>query len=171
MAVADIGAGTGTFTRLLSDEVGPEGKVYAVEISREFLRYITSRAIASRRIQVVPVLATQDSTNLAPGSIDMAFVCETYHHIEDPEKTLASIHRALKPGGSLVVIDLDRVEGRSSAFILKHVRAGQAEVRREIKAAGFEPVPTRGPRLKESFFARFRKRGGAGAESVKMSDR
>jgi hypothetical protein len=69
------------------------------------------------------------------------------------------------------VVDLDRVEGKSRDFVLRQVRAGQAEFRRAIEAADFEPVPTRGPRLKESFFARFRKRGGAGAESVEMSDR
>ena len=68
-----------------------------------------------------------------------------YHHLEKPEKTLASIHQALRPGGRLVVIEFDRVEGKSSAFVLKHVRASQAVFRKEIEAAGFSAIPTPNP--------------------------
>jgi hypothetical protein len=50
------------------------------------------------------------------------------------------------------------VEGKSSPFVLSHIRASQADFRREIEAAGFEPDPDfKGPKLKENFVARFRK--------------
>jgi ubiquinone/menaquinone biosynthesis C-methylase UbiE len=161
MAVADVGAGTGAFTRLIADRVGPKGKVYAVDVSREFLAHIKRESRKLGQAQVVTVPATQDSTGLAPGSIDLAFVCDVYHHLERPARSLASIRRALRPGGQLVVIDFDRVEGKSRAFVLKHVRAGKDVFAAEIRAAGFAPVPApEAPPLKESFFLRFRRTDG-----------
>jgi len=158
MAVADIGAGTGLFTRLFAEEVGPGGKVYAVDVSRDFLDHIVSQARRSGQTQVATIRGTQDSTNLPPGSVDMVFLCDVYHHLESHEKILASIHRALRVGGVLVLVEFDRVEGKSSQFVLTHIRAGQGEFRREIEAARFAPDPTfKGPRLKENFVARFLK--------------
>jgi hypothetical protein len=60
-------------------------------------------------------------------------------------------------------VEFDRVEGRSSAFVLKHVRASQAVFRKEIEEAGFTPIPTPDPpKLKENFFLRFEKRSERG---------
>jgi ubiquinone/menaquinone biosynthesis C-methylase UbiE len=158
MAVADIGAGTGLFTRLFADRVGPEGKVFAVDISPPFLAHIASEAKKRGQSQVQTVQGTQDSSNLPADSIDVAFLCDTYHHIEHPGRVLASIRRALRPGGRLVVIDFDRREGISTDFVLKHIRADKARFLAEITAAGFEPVATaEAPRLAENFFAAFRK--------------
>ncbi len=158
MAVADVGAGTGLFTRLIAPKVGPEGKVYAVDVAKSFLAHIARDATKRGYSQVVTALATQDSTSLAESSVDLVFLSDVYHHLEKPERTLASIYRALRPDGGLVVIDFDRVEGRSSAFVLKHVRAGKATVIKEIERAGFTSVPTPdAPRFKENFFLKFRK--------------
>jgi ubiquinone/menaquinone biosynthesis C-methylase UbiE len=159
MAVADVGAGTGLFTRLFAEKVGPKGKVYAVDIAQPFLDHIAAQAKKSGHKHVVTILGSQDSTNLPAESVEMVFLSDVYHHLEKPEKMLASIHRALRPGGRLVVIEFDRVEGRSSAFVLKHVRAGQAVFRKEIEEAGFAVIPTpKPPKLKENFFLRFEKR-------------
>jgi len=158
MAVADVGAGTGLFTRLFADKVGPTGKVYAVDIAQTFLGHIAVDAKKRGQGQVVPVLASQDATNLPAESVDLVFLSDVYHHLEKPEKTLASIRRALKPGGRLVVVEFDRVEGRSSEFVLKHVRASQLVFRKEIEGAGFTAIPTPNPpKLKENFFIRFEK--------------
>ena len=154
--MADIGAGTGLFTRLFAEKVGPTGKVYAVDIAPQFLEHIAADAKKRRQAQVVTVLGNQDSPNLPRESVDLAFLSDVYHHLEKPEKMLASIRQALRPGGRLVVIEFDRVEGRSSAFVLKHVRASQEVFRKEIEAAGFTMIPTPNPpRLKENFFLRF----------------
>jgi ubiquinone/menaquinone biosynthesis C-methylase UbiE len=158
MAVADIGAGTGLFTRLIADKVGAEGKVFAVDIALPFLQHIDEQSKRLGQSQVRTVRATQDRTGLAAGSIDLAFLCDVYHHVEKPAQSLASIRRALRPGGQLVVIDFDRVKGKSSEFVLKHVRAEKSVFLSEIKAAGFEAVPvTKAPALKENFFLRFRR--------------
>jgi ubiquinone/menaquinone biosynthesis C-methylase UbiE len=156
MAVADVGAGTGLFTRLFAERVGPTGKVYAVDIAERFLSHIATEAKKRGHSHVMTVLGSQDSTNLPGESVDLVFLCDVYHHLENPAKLLGSIHRALKPEGRLVVIDFDRVSGRSTEFVLKHVRAGQDVFRKEIEASGFRFVPTRKvPPLKETFFLRF----------------
>ena len=117
LAVADIGAGTGLFTWMFAEEVGPKGTVYAVEIAPAFLKSIGEHARQRGLEKVVKtVRSTQETTNLTPGSTDVAFVCATYHHFEHPEKVLASIHQALRPGGRLVVIDFD-LRKDSSAFV------------------------------------------------------
>jgi ubiquinone/menaquinone biosynthesis C-methylase UbiE len=158
MSVADVGAGTGLFTRLFAYKVGATGRVYAVDIAPRFLAHIAAEAKQRGQSQVVTVHASQLSTNLPRESVDLVFLCDVYHHLENPEKSLASIHQALKPEGRLVVIDFDRVEGQSSEFVLKHVRAGQDVFRREIEAAGFRFEPVRkAPTFKENFFLRFEK--------------
>jgi ubiquinone/menaquinone biosynthesis C-methylase UbiE len=158
MAVADVGAGTGLFTRLIADKVGKTGRVYAVDIAASFLTHIAADAQEHGQTQVVTVQASQFSTNLPGESVDLVFLCDVYHHLEDPQQALASIRRALRPGGGLVVIDFDRIEGRSADFVLKHVRADQAAFRKEIEAAGFSITPAKtSPVLKENFFLRFEK--------------
>jgi ubiquinone/menaquinone biosynthesis C-methylase UbiE len=158
MSIADIGAGTGLFTRLFAEQVGPEGKVYAVDISKDFLRHIAAGAKARGQSQIVTIQGSQDSTKLHEGSIDLAFLCDVYHHLENHEQILASIHRALRPGGTLVLIEFDRVEGKSSDFVLKHIRASQGEFIREIESAGFERLTNARPiKLRENFMVRFQR--------------
>ncbi len=121
-AVADIGAGTGLFTQLFAEKVGPKGAVYAVDIGPAFVKYIAeqSKKLGNERI-VKTVLNTPDSAELPPGSIDVAFICDTYHHFEHPQKMLASIHRALRSSGRLVVIDFD-LRKDSSEFVKQRAR-------------------------------------------------
>jgi ubiquinone/menaquinone biosynthesis C-methylase UbiE len=158
MAVADIGAGTGLFTRLFAEKVGPAGQVYAVDIAQPFLDHIAADARKRGQKHVVTVLGSQDSTNLPAESVDLVFLSDVYHHVERPEKILASIRRSLRPGGRLVVVEFDRVEGKSSSFVLKHVRASKSVFVKEIESAGFSVIPTRNPpNLKENFFVRFQK--------------
>jgi ubiquinone/menaquinone biosynthesis C-methylase UbiE len=157
MVVADIGAGTGIHTRVFSRAVGDDGQVYAVDIAAKFLDHIrqTSREAGLRNI--TPVLCNEDSVNLPPSSVDVAFVCDTYHHFEYPQKTLASLYRAIKPGGKLVVVDFIRVEGKSSLWILYHVRAGQEVVEKELTDAGFRKTGEVKGLLKENYLVIFTK--------------
>lgn len=138
MRVADIGAGTGLFTVLFSEQVGRQGWVYAVDISPRFVEHIASRAQEAGLKNITAVLCDQDSINLPPGSIDLAFVCDTYHHFEYPTDTVESIYQALRPGGRLVLLDFKRDEATSSEWILGHVRAGQDVFAQEICSEGFQ---------------------------------
>ena len=91
--------------------------------------------------------------------MDIAFVCDTYHHFEFPEATLASIHNALQKNGQLVVIDFDRIPGTSRDWILGHVRADKQTFRSEIERAGFRFVSEQQiPGLTENYCLRFERR-------------
>lgn len=156
--VADIGSGTGLFTPMFSAATGPRGKVYAVDIVPGFLKLIEERAAQSGWRNVQTVLCTERSVELPPGSVDLAFLCDVYHHFEYPQHSLASLHRALRKNGEVFLIDFKRIPGVSSDWILNHVRAGQEEVTAELEAAGFKKVEEV-PLLKDNYALRFRKVG------------
>lgn len=154
--IADVGAGTGLFTRLFSPKVGENGRVLAVDISQKFLDHIESSARKAGLRNIETRLCQADSTGLPPESVDLIFICDTYHHFEFPTKTMASAYSALKPGGRLVLIDFRRVEGKSTDWVMTHVRAGQDVFEAEVTAVGFkklkEPLP-----LKENYLLVFQK--------------
>lgn len=160
MTVADIGAGTGFFSMLFAREVGPGGKVYAVDISEDFLKHIRAEVKKRGLTNVTTIHCSQRSAKLPPESIDLAFICDVYHHFEHPSSTMRSILRALRPGGEVVVIDFKRIEGVGSKWVLDHVRAGEEEVTREIVADGFDVIRdgTKTPYLEENYMVRFRKK-------------
>src|SRR5690606_10179035 len=140
MVVADVGAGTGLFTRMFSPLVGDKGKVYAVDISDEFIAHIEKTAREQKLGNIVGIVCAADSVLLPPSSVDLVFICDTYHHFEFPHKTMQSIHKALRPGGHVVLIDFHRIPGVSSEWVLGHVRAGQEVFTQEIINAGFKRV-------------------------------
>jgi ubiquinone/menaquinone biosynthesis C-methylase UbiE len=156
MTVADVGAGTGLFTRKFAAEVGPKGRVFAVDIAPTFLRHIEKTCEEGKIKNVETILCDQFSTKLPPKSVDLAFICDTYHHFEFPQKTMHSIHEALRPGGQLVLIDFERIEGKSTDWILSHVRAGKEVFVREIVASGFKRAAEENL-LKENYLVRFEK--------------
>jgi SAM-dependent methyltransferase/protein tyrosine phosphatase (PTP) superfamily phosphohydrolase (DUF442 family) len=156
--VADVGAGTGLFTRLMAHETGPDGRVFAVEISPAFLTHINALTTALSIANVTSVLCREDSVTLPDESIDLAFVCDTYHHFAYPQATLASIRSALRPGGQLIVVDFERIPGESRQWVLDHVRASKETVREEIEQAGFEFVDEPAVAgLEENYMLQFRK--------------
>lgn len=156
-AVADVGAGTGLYTMLFSQAVGKQGTVYAVEISPRFLEHLEKRAKKAGARNVKVVKGTTTSIELPPASVDLVFVCDTYHHFDSPKESLASIRKALRPDGALLVVDFKREPGKTAAWIDQHVRAGQQAVTAEIEAAGFTKVEEL-PILKENYVLRFRLR-------------
>ncbi len=158
-SVADIGAGTGLFTGLFASRVGAEGQVYAVDISAPFIEHLEAKIQDAGMSQVQAVLCKEDSVELPAGSVDVAFICDTYHHFEYPQSTMESLHSAVRPGGSLVVVDFHRVVGARGDWVLEHIRAGQDVFTSEIEAAGFrfvEEVEIEG--LEENYFLRFERK-------------
>jgi ubiquinone/menaquinone biosynthesis C-methylase UbiE len=158
MAVADVGAGTGLFTFLFAQAVGPRGQVYAVDIIPKFVAHIEAEARRRQASNVVPVLGGERSLSLPEGSVDLIFLCDTYHHFEYPRSMNASMLRALRPGGTLLLIDFHRVPGKTAASVQAHVRAGQEVFTAELVAAGFQRVGVV-PLLKENYVVRFSKPG------------
>lgn len=157
-AVADVGAGSGFMTLLFAQMVGPQGKVFAVDINPKLLEHIAARARSEGLANVQTIVASAKDSNLPPNSVDLVFICDTYHHFEYPRETMASIHRALKPGGQLVLVEFRREAGSSTDWVMQHVRAGQREFTREIEAAGFQLTNTHNlSALSENYILRFRK--------------
>ncbi|MCF7762589.1 MAG: class I SAM-dependent methyltransferase [Verrucomicrobia bacterium] len=157
MVVADIGSGTGLFTLMFAEEVGANGTVHAVDIVKEFLALIEKRAQEAGITNLKTQLCTERSIELPENSIDLAFLCDVYHHFEYPQSSLASIHRALRPGGEFMMVEFKRIPGQTSEWTLSHVRAGQEVFTAEIEKAGFEKI-REDSLLKDNYVIRFRKR-------------
>lgn len=156
MVVADVGAGTGIMSVLFAQKVGVGGTVIAQDIVPEFLRGIEERARAAQLSQLHTLLGSEKDVRLPVDSIDLVFTSDTYHHFEYPLAMLASIRAALKSGGRLVVIDYEKIPGRSSSWVLGHVRANREQVISEITAAGFG-LERSHDFLHENYFLEFRK--------------
>jgi ubiquinone/menaquinone biosynthesis C-methylase UbiE len=107
---------------------------------------------------VQTVLGTERSVELPPNSIDSAFICDVYHHFEYPRSSMASLHRALRPGGEVLLVEFKRIPGTSSDWVLNHVRAGQEVYTAEIESVGFQRIEEQ-HFLKDNYVVRFRKVG------------
>jgi ubiquinone/menaquinone biosynthesis C-methylase UbiE len=154
MNVADIGAGTGFYSLLFAEKVGKTGHVFAVDITDDFILNINRRASEKNMKNIHGVVSTQKDTLLAPDSVDMAFVCDTYHHFEYPQTMLTSIRRALRSGGELIIIDFRKQPQISSSWVMSHVRTDKNTVIKEIEQAGFK-FQSETDILKTNYFLRF----------------
>jgi ubiquinone/menaquinone biosynthesis C-methylase UbiE len=105
MTVADLGAGTGYFSRHLSAAVGPDGAVFAVDPEPKMLERLRARAEAERTANVVPVLASLDDPRLPAGAVDVVLVADAYHHVDDRIAYFTRLRRVLRPGGRIAVVD------------------------------------------------------------------
>lgn len=105
MTVADIGAGTGYFNPYLSEAVGPEGRVLAVDIEPGLVDHMRERAEAEGTANVVPVLATPEDPKLPAGEVDRILLVDTYHHIDERIAYFGRLLGALAEGGRLVNVD------------------------------------------------------------------
>lgn len=140
--VGDIGAGTGLFLKSLSESVGVNGKVYAVEISPSFIKHLRVRARNEGLENVEVVFCSERHSNLQAESVDRIFICDVYHHFEFPLATMNSLFEAMSEGGLLVLVDFHRepkgVSPDRREWLLGHVRAPQETFRDEIEKAGFQ---------------------------------
>jgi SAM-dependent methyltransferase len=130
MAVADIGAGSGYYTVRLAPRVGPQGRVYAEDISSRYLRELRGRVGKAKLGNVTPVLGEPHDPRLPPHSVDLALLVHMYHEIEQPYGLLHNLHPALRPGARVGVVDLDRPTSSHGT--------PPARLRCELLAAGYD---------------------------------
>jgi ubiquinone/menaquinone biosynthesis C-methylase UbiE len=133
--IADIGAGTGYFTRRFAKSAS-SGTVYAVDLEPNMLRYIAKRARGEGQKNIVPVLALPDSPMLPPSSVDLIFICNTIHHIQNRGAYYAILRESLAPGGRLVVVDF-RKDAALAEGPPPEMRLDREELERELSQAGF----------------------------------
>ncbi len=105
MRVADLGTGTGYFIPHLAAAAGSAGQVLAIDIEPDMVRHVKGRAKLLGLTNVAPRLALVDDPLLADGSLDRILVVNTWHHIPSREDYSGKLVRALKPGGSVWVVD------------------------------------------------------------------
>lgn len=103
--VADLGAGSGLFEGPLAEAVGPSGMVYAVDIDAGLIDAIARKATAGGWRNVKPVLGQFTDPGLATGSVDVAFINDVLHHVEQRAAYLGNVARILKPGGRIALIE------------------------------------------------------------------
>ncbi len=136
--VADIGAGTGGFLPQLNKMVGEKGEVYAVEISDGFIEYMDQRVRIEKLSRVKVVKGGIHSSNLPDSSCDTLLLVDVYHHLDNPNEMLKDFHRVLKPQGKLAIVDFNKVEGISRAWVIKHMKQTKEEIKNTIVQEGFK---------------------------------
>lgn len=134
-AVADIGAGTGYFAMRLAHFV-PRGRVYAVDVEPDMVKYLTERAARDGLGNVSAVRGAPDDARL-PGKIDLALLVDVYHHIAQRERYFRKLAQSLKPGGRVAIIDFNTA---SSIGPPPSQRITATRVAAEMSEAGFELV-------------------------------
>jgi predicted methyltransferase len=105
-------------------------------------------------VNITGVVNSPKDLPLPAGSVDVCFLSDVYHHFEYPQAMLRAMLAALKPGGTLVVVEFDRIEGVSSPRILEHVRQDQATLIREAESEGFRLVEEK-RFMRQNYFLRF----------------
>jgi ubiquinone/menaquinone biosynthesis C-methylase UbiE len=103
--VADIGAGSGVFTLPLAGAVTTSGRVYAVDIEQGLVDHIAGKAREAKLTQVQGVLGKYTDPALPARDLDLAFIYDVLHHIEDRATYLRNLAGYLQPGGRVAVID------------------------------------------------------------------
>jgi len=108
MHVADIGAGTGYFSRYLAAAVGDSGAAFAVDTEPQMVAHLRERAEQEATSNVVPILASADNPRLPVAGVDLVLIVDSLHHIDDRINYLRRLRSFLKHGGRVAVIDFKK---------------------------------------------------------------
>ena len=136
--VADLGSGSGYFTLRLARAVGPEGRVFAVDVDEEMNEYLRQRVAQAGAANVEVIDGRFEDPLLPDSGVDLVLTVDTYHHIDDRTAYFRKLRSDLAPGGRVAVIDYD---GREGWFVrwTGHFTARDALLR-EMDEAGYEVV-------------------------------
>jgi len=141
LAVADLGSGSGYFTRRFIEAVTETGKVYAVDVEPEMLKYTEDSIVHMHRSYTAEfILARPDNPKLPYGSVDLIFVCNTYHHLEGRAKYFSDTKSSLKSGGRIAIIDFYHDERSGELGFPKHHLVSRDTVIAELTEAGYRLV-------------------------------
>ena len=149
--VADIGAGSGLFSRPIAQHIGRAGLVYAVDIDPGMLKIIDRRSQEDNLTNIRTILAATDDPKL-PEPVDLAFICDALHHIGNQEAYFKTLTKYIRPGGRIAVIDF------SETWPTGHekMRYSVADLDGWLKAIGFTQIASHSF-LENSFFVIYRK--------------
>lgn len=105
MNIADIGAGTGYFTRRFAAKIGPEGRVIGYDISPAMIERLKKDASERKLDNYEAVLIRKSDPDFPLATFDLIFMCNTYHHIENRIAYFKKLRPALKPGGRIIIVE------------------------------------------------------------------
>ena len=129
MVVADIGAGTGYLSRRMAQAVMPGGKVFAVDLQPQMISLLQAGVARSGLTQIEARLGSVDDVRLPASSVDLAIMVDVYHELSHPYEIMASIMKALKPGGRIVFVEY---KAEDSAVPIKPLhKMSEAQIKRE----------------------------------------
>lgn len=139
MTVVDLGAGTGYFTSYLASRVGEEGSVLALDAEAEMVEWLRERAQREGWTQVQTRRVPPNNPELSPHSVDVILIVNVWHHLDGRQAYLALLKRALKPTGSLCIVDLklDAPHGPPKSF-----RLTLAQLTEELERGGMKRFRT-----------------------------
>ena len=141
MHVADLGAGSGYFTRRFVEAVGETGKVYVIDIEPKALKYVEESLVHMQRpFNAEFILARPDDPNIPVESIDILFVCNTYHHLDERTKYFSDAKSSLKPGGRVAIIDFYHDERSGELGFPKRHLVPRETVIVELNGAGYRLI-------------------------------
>jgi SAM-dependent methyltransferase len=133
--VADLGSGTGYFTWRLAEQVGPTGKVFAVDLQQRMLDLTKATVTQHKLDNVEYVLATESDPRLPERELDLVFIAYAFHEFADPAAVMDHVRRSLKPGGRVVILEYAKESNIAPASPLH--KMSFEEIRREIEPLGF----------------------------------
>jgi len=136
MIVADVGAGVGYFSVRVAKRVGPEGKIFAVDVQPEMLTILKDRAAKAKLTNIQTILGSESDPHLAPASCDLILMVDVYHELSQPQRMLQKMRQALKNDGRLVLLEY-RKEDPHIPIRSEHKMSVQ-EAKAEVEAEGFK---------------------------------
>ena len=140
MVVADIGAGSGLFSRPLAKAVAPSGKVYAVDIQQDLLDHINQRDKEENIRNVHTVLGEFDDPKLPARDVDLAFINDVLHHIQHRAVYLKALGTYIKPSGRIAIIEMNKDDPNTPHKKQPELLVGRDEMLQWMSDAGFKLV-------------------------------
>lgn len=138
MRIADLGAGSGYFTRRFVEAVAETGKVYVIDVEQEALKYVEDSLIHMHRpFDAEFILARPDNPKIPVESVDLIFVCNTYHHLEDRTVYFGNLRSSLTPGGRIAIIDFYHDDRSGELGFPKRHLVSREKVVEEMTGAGY----------------------------------
>jgi ubiquinone/menaquinone biosynthesis C-methylase UbiE len=140
MVVADIGAGSGLFSRPLAKAVAPAGKVYAVDIQQDLLDYINQRDQQENIHNIQTVLGEFGDPKLPARDVDLAFINDVLHHIQNRAAYLKALGGYTKVNGRIAIIEFNKDDPDAPHKNQPELQVGREEILQWMSDAGFELV-------------------------------
>lgn len=137
-SVVDLGCGSGYFSLKLSTPVGVDGKVIAEDIRRLPLAFLWVRALRKGKHNLRVLLGDVDNPHLNPNSVNEVLISNTYHEFTAPKNILDHVHRALVPGGRLVIIDRSPKDPQQEKVASQEHEIASAQVESDLRQTGFD---------------------------------